>query len=127
MNFPKDLMYSKDHEWLKSASDGTALIGITDFAQNQLGDLVFVNLPQVGDALTMDEPLGDVESVKAVSDVLSPVSAVVKAINEELLDNPAKINQAPYEAWFVKVESIKEHTNLMDAQAYEKHCAEQEK
>lgn len=127
MNFPKDLMYSKDHEWLKSASDGTALIGITDFAQNQLGDLVFVNLPQVGDALTMDEPLGDVESVKAVSDVLSPVSAVVKAVNEELLDNPAKINQAPYEAWFVKVESIKEHTNLMDAQAYEKHCAEQEK
>ncbi|MCC8127187.1 MAG: glycine cleavage system protein GcvH [Clostridiales bacterium] len=122
MNFPKELRYSKSHEWVK-IEDGIATIGLTDYAQSELGDLVFVNLPEVGDELTAGEALGDVESVKAVSDVYSPVSGTVMEINEELLDHPEQINEAPYEAWFVKVENVTEEEELLDAEAYEAHCA----
>ena len=101
MIFPKELKYSRTHEWVRFQEDGTAYIGITDYAQDQLGDLVFVNLPAAGDSLQAGESFADVESVKAVSDVNAPVSGVVKEVNEALADAPEKMNEAPYEAWFV--------------------------
>lgn len=119
MNFPEDLKYAKSHEWVKTLEDGTVLVGVSDYAQDALGDLVFVNLPEAGDEVTEGEPFADVESVKAVSDVYSPVSGTVAEINEALLDAPESINEAPYEAWFVKVEHITDTEELMDAQGYE--------
>ena len=128
MNFPENLLYSKSHEWVEKISDTSARVGLTDYAQDALGDLVFVNLPEPGDPVTDGEAFADVESVKAVSDVYSPVTGVVAAINEELLDRPQLINESPYEAWFVEVEEIEVFGELLDAAAYEAHCrAEQEK
>lgn len=124
MNCPENLSYSKSHEWVKK-EEGTALVGLTDFAQSELGDLVFVNLPEVGDTVTAGEPLGDVESVKAVSDIFSPVTGVVSEINEELLDHPEMINEVPYEAWLIKVTDITGEEELLDAEAYEAHCKEE--
>ena len=124
MNIPKELQYTKSHEWLL-VEDGVASVGLTDFAQDALGDIVFVNLPQPGDQVSAGEALGDVESVKAVSDVLSPVSGVVAEVNEELLDNPALVNEDPYGAWLVKVEQLTGEEELLDAAAYEAHCAEE--
>ena len=126
MNTPDHLRYTKSHEWILFAGDGTAKVGLTDHAQDALGDLVFVNLPQVGDALTCGEALGDVESVKAVSDVYSPVSGTVKAVNEDLLDAPEAINADPYGAWLVEVEDITDQEELLDAAAYEAHCAQED-
>ena len=123
MNTPEHLRYTKSHEWILFADDGTAKVGLTDHAQDALGDLVFVNLPQVGDTLTCGEALGDVESVKAVSDVYSPVSGTVKAVNEDLLDAPEAINADPYGAWLVEVEDISDKEELLDAAAYAAHCA----
>ncbi len=125
MNTPDHLRYTKSHEWILFADDGTAKVGLTDHAQDALGDLVFVNLPQVGDALTCGEALGDVESVKAVSDVYSPVTGTVKAVNEDLLDTPETINSDPYGAWLVEVEDITDQEELLDAAAYEAHCAQE--
>ena len=125
MNNPTNLQYSKSHEWLKMTGEGKAEIGLTDFAQDALGNLVFVNLPEVGDAITCGESFADVESVKAVSDAFSPVSATATEINEELLDPPEKINEAPYEAWLVRVESIEDTEELLDAAGYEAVCAEE--
>ncbi len=125
MNTPEHLSYTKSHEWVLFASDGSAKVGLTDHAQDALGDLVFVNLPQVGDAITCGEALGDVESVKAVSDVYSPVSGTVKAVNEDLLDTPEAINADPYGAWLVEVEDITDREELLDAAAYEAHCAQE--
>ena len=124
MNFPTDLKYTKSHEWLRMEGD-IAVIGISDFAQSELGDVVFVNLPAVGDATTAGEPFGDVESVKAVSDLVSPVSGTVCAINEELLDAPEKINEDPYGAWMIKVEGVGDTEELLDAADYDKHCEEE--
>ena len=126
MNTPEHLRYTKSHEWILFADDGTAKVGLTDHAQDALGDLVFVNLPQVGDTLTCGEALGDVESVKAVSDVYSPVSGTVKAVNEDLLDAPGAINADPYGAWLVEVEGISDQEELLDAAAYIAHCAQEE-
>lgn len=123
MNFPAELKYSKSHEWIKDNGDGTFTIGISDFAQDALGDLVFANLPEEGDAVTVEEAFGDVESVKAVSDVLSPVTAEVVEINEELLDAPESINEDPYGAWFIKVANVTDTEELLDAEAYEAFCA----
>ncbi|MDO5426121.1 MAG: glycine cleavage system protein GcvH [Eubacteriales bacterium] len=119
MNFPKELKYVKSHEWVKDEGDGTVTIGITDFAQDALGDLVFVNLPEVGDEVTAGESFADVESVKAVSDVFSPVTGIIKEINEELLDSPEMINSDPYGAWFIRVEQITDHEEFLDAEEYE--------
>ena len=119
MNFPNDLMYTKSHEWIKMQEDGTALVGLSDYAQDALGDLVFVNLPEAGDEVSAGEPFADVESVKAVSDVYSPLTGVVDAINDNLLDTPEAINEAPYDAWFIKVRDITDKEELMDAGAYE--------
>ena len=126
MNTPDHLRYTKSHEWILFADDGTAKVGLTDHAQDALGDLVFVNLPQVGDALTCGEALGDVESVKAVSDVYSPVTGTVKAVNEDLLDTPEAINSDPYGAWLVEVENITDQEELLDAAAYQALCAQED-
>ncbi len=124
MNYPTDLQYSKSHEWLK-VEDDVAVIGISDFAQDALGDVVFVNLPAVGDEVTAGESFGDVESVKAVSDLICPVSGVVCAVNEELEDSPELLNEDPYGAWIIKVENIAETEETLDAAAYEAFCAEE--
>lgn len=126
MNFPAELKYSRDHEWVKMLDDTTALVGISDFAQSELGDLVYVNLPVAGDDVVAGETACDVESVKAVSDVFSPVTGKVAAINEELLDNPALVNEDPYEAWLIKVEEVSDTEELMDAAAYGQVCAAEE-
>lgn len=118
MTHPEGLMYSKSHEWVKLLEDGTALIGITDYAQDALGDLVFVNLPEAGDDVTAGESFADVESVKAVSDVFSPVTGTVAEINEELLDAPELLNEDPYGAWMIKVENITDKEELINAEEY---------
>ena len=122
MELRENLMYSKSHEWVKE-EDGLFVVGITDFAQSELGDLVFVNLPEVDDEVTAEEAFADVESVKAVSDVLSPLTGVVAEINEELLDSPQLINEAPYEAWFVKVKDVTDKEELLTAEEYEAFVA----
>ena len=124
MNFPSELKYTKDHEWLKMEGD-VAVVGITDFAQNALGDVVFINLPQEGDAVTAGESFGDVESVKAVSDVMSPVSGTIIAVNNDLEDAPENLNSDPYGSWIIKIEGISDTEDLMDAAAYEAFCAEE--
>ena len=124
MNYPVELKYTKDHEWLKMEGD-IAVVGISDFAQDALGDVVFINLPEVGDTVTAGESFGDVESVKAVSDVNSPVTGVVVEVNEDLADSPETLNEDPYGAWIIKVEQITETEELLDAAAYEAFCAEE--
>lgn len=121
MNIPENLLYTKSHEWVKFLDDETALIGLSDYAQDALGDLVFVNLPEEGDVLEAGETFADVESVKAVSDIYSPVSGTVAEVNEALLDSPESINESPYEAWFVKAGEISDREALMDAGAYEEY------
>lgn len=124
MLFPAEMKYSKDHEWMKE-EDGVVVIGISDFAQDALGDVVFVNLPGGGDEVTAGEAFGDVESVKAVSDLVSPVSGTVCAVNEDLLDEPEQLNKAPYDAWLIKVENVSDTEELLDAVAYEAFCAQE--
>lgn len=119
---PKELKYTKDDEWVRYDGDA-AYIGITDYAQSELGDLVFVNLPEVGDAVFAGEPLGDVESVKAVADVFCPVSGEVLEINEDLLDDAALINNDPYGAWFIKVGNITETVDFLTADEYDAYRA----
>jgi len=122
MNYPMDLKYVKSHEWIRKEAEGMVVIGITDYAQDALGDLVFVNLPEIGDEISLGNPFADVESVKAVSEIFSPVTGYVAEINEELLDSPELINEDPYEAWFIKVERISEEEDYMDAQSYEAYA-----
>jgi len=103
-NIPSDLKYVKSHEWLKAAADGTVLVGITDYAQNSLGDITFVQLPKVGAVLKAGETFGVVESVKAASDVYAPVAGTVLEINKSLDANPEKVNQTPYtDGWMLKL------------------------
>lgn len=117
MRNPKDLMYTETHEWVELLDDGTAYVGLDEYAQSELGELVFVNLPEVGDEVTAGEAFGDVESVKAVSDVFSPVTGTVAEINEDVLDNPGMINDDAYDAWLIKVEDVSEKGDLLDADA----------
>ncbi len=117
MEVREELKYAKSHEWVKEEKEAV-VIGLTDYAQSALGDLVFVNLPEPGDDVTAGEAFGDVESVKGVSDVYSPVSGVVSEINEELLDAPEMINDAPYDAWFIKVKEVSEAEELLSADEY---------
>ena len=123
MKYPEELQYTKSHEWIKT-EDGVTLVGISDYAQDALGDVVFVNLPGEGDEVTAGEAFGDVESVKAVSDLISPVTGVVCAVNEDLLDAPELLNSDPNGAWIVKVENVTETEALLDAGSYEAFCAE---
>lgn len=124
MNYPAELKYSKSHEWMK-LEDGVAVIGISEFAQDALGDVVFISLPAVGDQVTAGESFGDVESVKAVSDLISPVTGVVCEVNDGLEDAPEQLNSDPYGSWIIKVESVSDQEELLDAAAYEAHCAEE--
>ncbi len=121
MNIPENLKYAKSHEWVLMEGD-VAVIGITDFAQDALGDIVFANLPAEGDDVAAGEAFGDVESVKAVSDLNSPVSGTVCAVNEEIVDSPELLNQDPYGAWIIKVNGITDTEELLDAAAYEEFC-----
>ncbi len=123
MTFPEELKYTKTHEWVKFLDEKTAYIGITDYAQDQLGDLVFVNLPSEGDALEAGAAFADVESVKAVSDVNAPVTGTVAKVNDALADEPEKMNKAPYDAWFVLAEEITDTEELMTAAEYEAFVA----
>ncbi|MBA4138573.1 MAG: glycine cleavage system protein H [Opitutus sp.] len=122
-NIPSDLKYAKSHEWLKVAADGTALVGITDYAQNSLGDITFVQLPKVGATLKAGESFGVVESVKAASDVYAPAGGTVLEVNKALDANPEKVNQAPYtDAWMLKLQLTNpaEANSLMTPEDYAK-------
>jgi len=126
MNTPNELRYTKEHEWVK-VEENTAVIGITDFAQNELGDIVFVELPEVGDEVSLDQPFGSVESVKTVSELYAPVSGTVVAVNEELSDSPELVNESPYEtAWMIKVElsNPSEVEQLLTPDAYKEVISE---
>ena len=114
---PEELKYTKSHEWVRE-EEGENVIGLTDYAQSALGDIVFINLPEEGDDVVAGETFSDVESVKAVSDVFSPVTGTVAAINEDLLDNPALVNEDPYEAWMIRVKNVSDTEDLLDAEAY---------
>ena len=127
--YPTDFRYTKDHEWVRLQGD-TATVGITDYAQHELGDVVFVELPKVGAKLQAGETLGTVESVKAVSDIYAPVSGEVVQINTDLADTPEQINKDPHgEAWLVKIKlsNPAEFPALMDSTAYGAFIAEKEK
>ncbi|MEJ9228482.1 glycine cleavage system protein GcvH [Peribacillus butanolivorans] len=121
MTTPKELRYTKEHEWVKT-EDGTVRIGITAFAQSELGDIVFVELPEIGAELKADEPFGSVESVKTVSELYAPISGKVVEVNEELNDNPEFVNESPFEkAWMIVIEpsNISDVESLMRAEEYD--------
>jgi glycine cleavage system H protein len=124
-DIPEGLYYTEDHEWLKVLEDGTVLVGVTDYAQKSLHEVVYVELPSVGDNVKQKEVLGSVESVKAVSDLYSPVSGVVEGVNEELTDSPELINSDSYgKGWMVKIapkDLDEELENLLSAEQYREH------
>lgn len=126
MAYPANLRYTREHEWI-SVDGKTGTVGITDYAQNSLGDIVYVDMPKVGDSISANATFGSVESVKAVSDLYSPVSGTVTAVNEVLKTEPDKINSAPHETWIIKVElsDPNELNSLLDAAAYEKFISEE--
>lgn len=119
MELRQDVKYAKTHEWVKDLGNGVLEIGITDFAQDALGDIVFINLPQEGDEVTMETAFCDVESVKAVSDVFSPVTGTIGEVNEALMDNPALINENAFDAWIIRVKDVTEHEDFLNAEEYE--------
>ena len=121
MNFPDNLRYTKEHEWIRLDEDGTAVIGITDFAQHELGDIVFVELEPEGTELEEDEVFGTVEAVKTVSELFMPINGTIVALNDHLEDAPESINESPYEeGWMIRVQidDPSELDALMDAAAY---------
>jgi glycine cleavage system H protein len=126
MAYPANYRYTREHEWIK-LTGSTGTIGITDYAQSALGDIVFVETPKVGDPVTANATFGSVESVKAVSDLYSPVTGTVTAVNEELATAPDKINEKAHEAWIIKVKLADpaQFEKLLDAAAYEAFIAEE--
>ncbi|MDN5352152.1 MAG: glycine cleavage system protein [Clostridiales bacterium] len=127
MNVLQELYYTKDHEWIKV--DGTiGYVGITDFAQHALGDIVYVEFPEVDDTLEANDTFGTIESVKAASDLMLPVGGTVVEVNEALEDDPGLVNSDPYENWIIKIEisDPEELKTLLDAKAYEAFCEEEE-
>lgn len=121
MIFPQDLRYTKDHEWLRAEGENTVVVGITDFAQSELGDVVFVELEPVGTEIDKDAPFGNVEAVKTVSELFMPVSGRIVAHNEELERTPEKVNADPYgEGWMIRIEIVdaSELDSLLDADGY---------
>lgn len=117
MNIPGELLYSKDHEWVRREQDGTATVGITEYAQNALGDIVYVELPSAGTVFTAGEQAATVESVKAVSEVFSPISGTVSAVNNKLESSPELLNKDPYGEWLFKLAGIGNET-LLTAEEY---------
>lgn len=120
-----ELKFSKSHEWVLFDGDKVK-IGLSDYAQDQLGDIVFIDLPDEGDDVTKGESFADIESVKAVSEAYSPITATVTAVNEELLDSPELINSAPLESWLIEVEGVDEIEDLLSVEEYKKFCEEAE-
>ncbi|MEI5991207.1 glycine cleavage system protein GcvH [Enterococcus crotali] len=120
-----ELKFSKSHEWVLFDGDKVK-IGLSDYAQDQLGDIVFIDLPDEGDDVTKGESFADIESVKAVSEAYSPITATVTAVNEELLDSPELINSTPLESWLIEVEGVEEIEDLLSAEEYKKFCEESE-
>ncbi|HHZ16403.1 MAG TPA: glycine cleavage system protein GcvH [Peptococcaceae bacterium] len=126
MNYPEELSYTREHEWIR-VEGKKGIIGITDYAQDSLGDVVFVELPEVGRKLKIGEVFGVVESVKAVSDIYSPCSGVVRAVNEKLLDHPEILNQDPYgEGWLIEVEMEELDSELLSSIEYADFAAGEE-
>ncbi len=128
MQFPADLIYTKDHEWLRVV-DGVATIGVTDFAQDALGDVVYVDLPEVGEVVSAGDTVAEVESVKAVSDVYSPLSGEIVAVNEDLDGGEESINEDPYGAgWLfqIRLADLAQLDDMMDLEAYRAFVAEQD-
>ena len=119
MNFPSDLKYANTHEWVKDSGSGLYEIGISDFAQKELGDIVYVNLPEAGDELKEGKSFADVESVKAVSDIISPLNGVVKEVNEKAISSPDSVNKTPYETWLIRAEGSVS-AKLLSAEEYAK-------
>lgn len=129
MEFPKGLKYSKEHEWVLVEDEDGAVIGISDFAQNELGEVVFVEAPELGEKISREDPFGAVESVKAVSDLYAPVSGAVTEVNDALPDTPELINEDPYgEGWIIKVAMSDpgELDDLMTAEEYAAYCEGQD-
>ncbi|RFU88227.1 glycine cleavage system protein GcvH [Streptomyces triticagri] len=119
MSNPQELRYSKEHEWLSAATDGVSTVGITEHAANALGDVVYVQLPEVGDTVTAGETCGELESTKSVSDLYSPVTGEVVAANQDVVDDPALVNSAPFEGgWLFKVRTAEEPADLLSAAEY---------
>lgn len=119
MSNPQQLRYSKEHEWLSAAEDGVSTVGITEYAANALGDVVFAQLPEVGDTVTAGETCGELESTKSVSDLYSPVSGEVTETNQNVVDDPSLVNTAPFEGgWLFKVRVSGEQDNLLSAAEY---------
>ncbi len=118
MKNPQELSYTRSHEWVRLEADNTATVGLTDYAQHSLGDLVFVDLPAVGAETEAGKPFANVESVKAVSDVFCPVTGVVAEVNEALLDAPEKINEDPYGAWIARIENVTGKEEMLTAEEY---------
>ncbi|MGW5766202.1 glycine cleavage system protein GcvH [Streptomyces tendae] len=119
MSNPQQLRYSKEHEWLSSAEDGVSTVGITEHAANALGDVVFVQLPEVGDSVTAGETCGELESTKSVSDLYSPVSGEIAEVNEDVVNDPSLVNSAPFEGgWLFKVKVTDEPADLLSADEY---------
>ena len=126
MSFPEGLKYSKEHEWV-SVEDDVASVGITDYAQDELGDVVYVELPEVGDKISKDDPFGSVESVKAVSDLFAPISGTVIEVNDSLPDSPEMVNEDPYgDGWMIKlrVQNPAQVEELLSATDYAQHIGE---
>lgn len=121
-----NLLFTKTHEWVEFLDDTTVRIGLTDYAQSELGDLVFINLPDVGDDVEVGDSFSEVESVKAVSSVYSPVTGVIKEINEEIMDSPELVNEDAHKAWFVIVENVSNKESLLSKEEYEKLISEVE-
>ncbi|MEV7389299.1 MULTISPECIES: glycine cleavage system protein GcvH [unclassified Streptomyces] len=119
MSNPQQLRYSKEHEWLSAAEDGVATVGITEHAANALGDVVFVQLPEVGDTVTAGESCGELESTKSVSDLYSPVDGEITAVNEDVVEDPSLVNSAPFEGgWLFRVRVAGEPEDLLSADEY---------
>lgn len=119
MSNPETLRYSKEHEWLSATEEGVATVGVTAHAADALGDIVFVQLPEPGDTVTAGETCGELESTKSVSDLYSPVSGEVTEINQEVVDDPALVNSAPFEGgWLFRVRVAEEPTDLLTAEEY---------
>jgi len=125
MNVPENLKYTASHEWVKTEADGTVTVGITDFAQDALGDLVFVELPEVGRKLSAGENCAVVESVKAASDVYAPVAGEVIAVNDAVKDAPEQINGDAFAAWMWKMKPAGDTGSLMNAEGYKQNIAAQ--
>ena len=128
-NIPGDLKYTKEHEWVRTDSENIGIVGITDFAQDQLGDIVYISLPEIGSIVTQSKKMGEVESVKSVSDVFSPVSGEVLEVNQDAIDTPEVVNESPYEqGWLIKVRLADPEalSSLLSPDEYDRHLIAEE-